>query len=115
VREAASVLGVSPRTVWRLIARRDLDVVRIGARVLIRDSDLRAFVSFPDRPARVFYVMPESLLQPDGYACEECSKAQGAPVVHALSSRTYDDYEDRPQVVVECPRKGLFALCLVDG
>jgi excisionase family DNA binding protein len=45
VRDAASLLGVSPKTVRRLIARGDLEAVRIGSRVLIREADLKAFVA----------------------------------------------------------------------
>ena len=36
VEEVAHVLGVSKRTVWRLIAGRELDTVRIGRCVRIK-------------------------------------------------------------------------------
>jgi excisionase family DNA binding protein len=45
VDEAATELRVGRRTVERLTARGDLEVVRIGRRVLIRPEALRAYVN----------------------------------------------------------------------
>ena len=42
-REAARLLGVCPRTIWALTARRDLPAVRIGRAVRYDVDDLRAF------------------------------------------------------------------------
>ena len=44
VREARDVLGVSSQTLYRLIGRGDLPVIKIGVRTLIRPSDLEEFV-----------------------------------------------------------------------
>jgi len=44
IRETASALRVSPRTVRNLVARGDLKVLRIGRRVLVRIETLSAFV-----------------------------------------------------------------------
>lgn len=41
VREAAQILGVSARTVWRLIDRGELLPTRIGSRVLLDPDALR--------------------------------------------------------------------------
>jgi excisionase family DNA binding protein len=45
VREAARRLSVGKSTVWLLIARGELPVVRIGRRTLIRTIDLEAFAA----------------------------------------------------------------------
>jgi excisionase family DNA binding protein len=45
VDEAALALGVCPKTVRALIARRELRAVRIGRRVLVSVSTLQAFVT----------------------------------------------------------------------
>lgn len=45
VREAAKRLSVGKSTVWLLIARGELPVVRIGRRTLIRTVDLEAFAA----------------------------------------------------------------------
>jgi len=42
--EAARRLGIGRSTVWALIARGSLPVVRIGGRTLVRVNDLDAFV-----------------------------------------------------------------------
>jgi excisionase family DNA binding protein len=44
VKQAASQLGVSPKTISRLVAARQLPVVKIGRRVLFRVGDLETLV-----------------------------------------------------------------------
>ncbi len=44
VAETADQLGVSERTVWRLIADGDLPVVRFGGIVRVRPEDRVAFI-----------------------------------------------------------------------
>ena len=44
LREAATTLRVSLRTVHRLVSRRQLRVTRIGRRTLIRENELVRFV-----------------------------------------------------------------------
>ena len=44
VREAAFALSVSERTIWALIARGEIQPVRLGGRTLIRVEDLRDLV-----------------------------------------------------------------------
>jgi excisionase family DNA binding protein len=39
--EAADFLGISERTLWRLIDARDVKVTRLGRRVLVIDSEVR--------------------------------------------------------------------------
>jgi excisionase family DNA binding protein len=41
VAEAAEFLGVSARTLWRLIDTRDVKVARLGRRVLVPDCEVR--------------------------------------------------------------------------
>lgn len=41
VAEAADFLGISTRTLWRLIDARDVKVSRLGRRVLVPDSEVR--------------------------------------------------------------------------
>ena len=43
IKEAALILGLSPRTVHNLIAQKQLTVRRIGRRVLFHRRDLEAF------------------------------------------------------------------------
>ena len=45
IAEVADLLGVSDKTVQRLISRGELPRHRIGAQVRISDHDLRAFVA----------------------------------------------------------------------
>jgi excisionase family DNA binding protein len=53
VPEAATILGVSPSTVWRWIASGDLPAYRIGPRfVRVRRSELSAMIR-PARPLEV--------------------------------------------------------------
>ena len=41
VSDAAEFLGISTRTLWRLIDARDVKVTRLGRRVLVPDSEVR--------------------------------------------------------------------------
>lgn len=41
VPQAAEFLGISSRTLWRLIDARDVKVTRLGRRVLVPDSEVR--------------------------------------------------------------------------
>jgi len=41
VAHAADFLGISARTLWRLIDARDVKVTRLGRRVLVPDSEVR--------------------------------------------------------------------------
>jgi excisionase family DNA binding protein len=41
VAQAAEFLGISTRTLWRLIDARDVKVTRLGRRVLVPDSEVR--------------------------------------------------------------------------
>lgn len=41
VSEAADFLGISARTLWRLIDAKDVKVTRLGRRVLVPDSEVR--------------------------------------------------------------------------
>jgi excisionase family DNA binding protein len=41
VADAAEFLGISSRTLWRLIDTRDVKVTRLGRRVLVPDSEVR--------------------------------------------------------------------------
>jgi excisionase family DNA binding protein len=43
-REAAKVLGVTPRTVWTLVQARTLPAVRFGRSVRFDPADLRRFI-----------------------------------------------------------------------
>jgi excisionase family DNA binding protein len=43
-RQAAKVLGVTERTIWTLVDRGALPVVRFGRSVRIDPADLRAFI-----------------------------------------------------------------------
>lgn len=45
VNDAASALGVSPRTIWILVRNGSLPALRIGTRVLIPYNDLQDFVT----------------------------------------------------------------------
>lgn len=45
VNEAARALGASSRTVYRLIERGDLRVIRLGISVRIPEDELRRFLS----------------------------------------------------------------------
>jgi excisionase family DNA binding protein len=41
VAAAADFLGISPRTLWRLIDAETVKVARVGRRVLVPDSEVR--------------------------------------------------------------------------
>lgn len=45
VREAAIYLGISERYLRELVARREIDHVRFGKRILFRPADLDRFIS----------------------------------------------------------------------
>jgi len=49
VREAASLLGISPRMVHELVRRGDLPSVKIGARRLFRPESLAAWAMQQER------------------------------------------------------------------
>jgi len=50
--EAAQMLGVSPRTIDRLIALKELQVRRLGRRVLIPKTALESFLH-RDHPTQI--------------------------------------------------------------
>ena len=45
IRDAASMLGVSAQTLYRIIGRGELPIVKIGDRTLFRLQDLEQFVA----------------------------------------------------------------------
>lgn len=49
VRWWAAELGLSERTLWKRIASGDLKPVRVGRRVVIRDTDMNAFLAGEQR------------------------------------------------------------------
>lgn len=51
-REAANVLGVTPRTVWSLVQAGTLPAVRFGRTVRIDPTDLRRFIDRAKRDAQ---------------------------------------------------------------
>ena len=51
-REAAKVLGVTPRTVWTLVQAGTLPAVRFGRSVRIDPTDLRRFIDRAKREAQ---------------------------------------------------------------
>lgn len=50
VPEAAAALGLSPRSVWQLIADGALPVRRVGKRVLVPTAELAAFIAADTHP-----------------------------------------------------------------
>ena len=48
---AAKMLGISERTLWTLTQRREMAVVRLGARVQYRPQDLAEFISRRTTPS----------------------------------------------------------------
>lgn len=44
VKDAASTVGVSPRTIWRLIGTGDLASFKLGCRTLIRADALKEMI-----------------------------------------------------------------------
>ena len=44
VDDAARVIGIGPATVWKWVAAKELPVIKIGRRTVIRHNDLVAFV-----------------------------------------------------------------------
>ena len=57
VKEAATKLRVSPRTVYRLIEERKIPFRQIGARVMLLEEDLESFI----REAQVKPINPPQL------------------------------------------------------
>jgi excisionase family DNA binding protein len=55
VNMASNLLGISRRTIYRLIQRGELDIAKFGTRTVIRRCDLDSFFSIP---------LEESLLRP---------------------------------------------------
>lgn len=55
IKQASSLYGISRRTIYRIIARGELDVAKFGSRTIIRKSDIDGFFTLP---------MEESLLRP---------------------------------------------------
>jgi excisionase family DNA binding protein len=51
VPEAAELLGLSPKTVWTMVYRRDLEVVRIGRSVRIPITTIEALIERGTVPA----------------------------------------------------------------
>lgn len=52
IKKAAAAIGMSERWLWSRIAERALPSIRLGNRVLIDASDLRAFVEKRKTAAR---------------------------------------------------------------
>ena len=52
VKEAAAVLGISPRTLYPLAERGEVPSVKVGGRGLFRPGDLRAYLERRARPAQ---------------------------------------------------------------
>jgi excisionase family DNA binding protein len=44
INEAAATLGITPRHLARLLAQGEFPTVRIGARKLLRDLDVQAYI-----------------------------------------------------------------------
>lgn len=55
INQVSILLGISRRTIYRIIARGELDIAKFGTRTVIRRSDLDTFFTIP---------LDESLLQP---------------------------------------------------
>ena len=51
LRQAAALLGVSDRTVWSLVQRREIPHLRLGKRLLFRPESLRAWLCELERGA----------------------------------------------------------------
>jgi excisionase family DNA binding protein len=45
MREAAELLAISERTLWSIVARKELPAVRVGRLVRIRRADLEAWAA----------------------------------------------------------------------
>ncbi len=51
-RDAREALGgISRQTMWRLVSRGEIEVVRIGSRIYVEDSEIERFID--ERRARV--------------------------------------------------------------
>ncbi|WKL49220.1 helix-turn-helix domain-containing protein [Flavobacterium pectinovorum] len=55
VNMASNLVGISRRTIYRLIERGELDIAKLGRRTIIRRCDLESFFSIP---------LQESMLRP---------------------------------------------------
>jgi excisionase family DNA binding protein len=53
VHEAAALLGLSPRTLYNLVARSQIPVQRVRRRVMFRPSVLERWLDAQARPAAV--------------------------------------------------------------
>jgi excisionase family DNA binding protein len=51
VKEAADLLNLSPKTIWSMVYRRELDVVRIGRSVRIPCAAIEALIERGTVPA----------------------------------------------------------------
>ena len=49
IQESCQRLGISAPTIYRMRARGELQMVRLGRRTLIRESDLLRLMGYPDR------------------------------------------------------------------
>jgi excisionase family DNA binding protein len=50
VDDAARVIGIGPATVWKWVSAKELPVIKIGRRTIIRHHDLVAFVERHRQP-----------------------------------------------------------------
>ncbi len=53
VHEAAALLGLSPRTLYNLVAREQIPVQRVRRRVMFRPSALQRWLDTQAHPAKV--------------------------------------------------------------
>lgn len=47
INQASDLFGISRRTLYRIISRRELDIAKFGTRTVIRRCDLDGFFSIP--------------------------------------------------------------------
>ncbi len=52
VPEAAEMLGVSQKLIWKMVGAREIDVVRLGRAVRIPGDSLETLISESTTPAR---------------------------------------------------------------
>lgn len=67
--EATKLLGVSRRTLYRIVDRGELSVKKLGRRTIIRRSEVDAYFEFPD------IIIPDNKL-PDFTACYTVNEMQ---------------------------------------
>lgn len=53
VPQLAEQLGISGKKAWRLVSAREIDVLRVGRRVLITETALSAYIERNTIPAKV--------------------------------------------------------------